>query len=112
MPLNTLLILFLIILNRFSVAVFFDVPPPRLEISLSILICIDGNCEDVPIYDGISITVSPCHEDVQFPGDGTVAGFLTAIGGSAGGIGINYISNVLGIGVSTNFANDPDNTYS
>ncbi|XP_072033124.1 uncharacterized protein [Amphiura filiformis] len=71
---------------------------PILQVSLTLNLCVDNHCEDIPIFNGISIPLPRCDGNGIIPGDGTVEGFLTAIGGTVGAVGINFIADQLGIG--------------
>ena len=72
-------------------------------LTLAATLCVDGDCEDLPIFESLSIPLPTCDANVVLPGDGTVGGFVTALGGKVGAIGVGFIADMLGIGVSEQF---------
>ena len=76
---------------------------PVLLLNFATTLCVDGNCEDLTIFDSLSIPIPTCDTNIALPGDGTIGGFVAALGGKVGAIGVGFIANMLGIGVSKQF---------
>ncbi|XP_072033446.1 LOW QUALITY PROTEIN: uncharacterized protein [Amphiura filiformis] len=56
------------------------------QIDLRLGICIEGDCVEVIILDGIKLPIPICDTNAEFklPGDGSVSGFLSEIGSTSG----------------------------
>ena len=73
------------------------------QITLTIELCIDDNCESIPVLNDLNVPIPFCNTDFtnfQLPGDGTIAGFVQHLAGDIGDAGINLVIQKLGISVS------------
>ncbi|XP_022102001.1 uncharacterized protein LOC110985344 [Acanthaster planci] len=58
----------------------------QFEVDLSLVICIDGACDTLTILEGSRLPIPLCNTEDSFtlPGDGTISGFLSYLGGNIG----------------------------
>ena len=71
--------------------------------SLSIRLCIDGICANVPILDMIQLPIPVCSVEpkaYQLPGDGSVTGFVEQLGGKIGDSAVELVTLKLDLDVS------------
>ncbi|XP_072033125.1 uncharacterized protein [Amphiura filiformis] len=61
-------------------------------LQLTVSICLDGTCTDIPIANNIQVPISPCgNVSVTLPGDGTIDGYLQEIAKYAGENGVAMV---------------------
>ena len=68
---------------------------------MAITHCIDSSCEVSTVLNDVSIPIQYCNGEMEIPGDGTVTGLLSALGGNIGSIGVTFIQSMLGFDVRT-----------
>ncbi|XP_022105071.1 uncharacterized protein LOC110987006 [Acanthaster planci] len=63
----------------------------QLEVDLSLVLCIDGACDTLTVLSASHLPIPLCNTPDPFtlPGDGTVAGFMTYLGGNIGQFAID-----------------------
>ena len=78
-----------------------DIPETQSNIlvSLSITHCIDKTCEAISIFDRTNILIPVCNGSIAIPGNGTIAGFIDALDGHVGPLGVIFVTHFLGFDV-------------
>ncbi len=71
-------------------------------INLSLRTTLDGVATDYVILSGTTIPIPTCDNDFPLPGDGSVEGFLRAIGGNIGQLAVERVLSELGLQVFSN----------
>ena len=69
--------------------------------TLSVVLCIDGNCEPIGILSDAVVPIPVCNSDgaLNLPGDGTISGYLQLVSGVADDEAVDLIFDALGIKV-------------
>ena len=71
------------------------------QIDLSLVLCIDNNCETIPVFSKLLVPIPFCNPNGTFslPGNGTLAGVLEQFGTGASEAAIDLVLSSLGIKV-------------
>ena len=72
------------------------------SITLTIKLCIDGECRIIPIFKGVNLPIPDCNVEYQhylLPGDGTITGFVDALGGKVGNTAVDIVLLKYGLKV-------------
>ncbi len=66
---------------------------------VSVEVCIDGSCVEIPVVSQVVIPIPICNPDATLPGDGTLNGVLDAFESEASENAIELALKYLGISV-------------
>ncbi|XP_038050728.1 uncharacterized protein LOC119723897 [Patiria miniata] len=72
----------------------------QFEVDLSLVLCIDGECDTLILLEGSRFPIPLCNREASFtlPGDGTISGFLDYLGGNIGQFAIDAALRHLNLG--------------
>ena len=72
------------------------------SITLTLNLCIDEACEDIPIFKDLKVPIPGCNTDFAsfvLHGDGSLRGFVQYLGGQIGGAAVTLVLERLGLSV-------------